>query len=173
MPLTIVKEGKCYSVKGPRGKVYATCTTKRNAEAQWRLLQGIEHGWKPTGKKAEDEREKMEGGKVEVVNEQPILMPDKEEDVSSSESEKECNKKEMKSKKTMTTGTGAGAAWKAYVKKHMAGKKFNGRGEVNEYMKKLAKEFKGSKGAGVEPLLLQKDLGKGEHIRVPGPLAKL
>ena len=34
------------------GKVSAKKTTKKKAEAQARLLRGIEHGWKPTGAKA-------------------------------------------------------------------------------------------------------------------------
>ena len=35
------------------GKVSAKKTTKKKAEAQARLLRGIEHGnWRPTGKKA-------------------------------------------------------------------------------------------------------------------------
>ena len=35
------------------GKVSAKKTTKEKAEAQARLLRGIEHGnWRPTGKKA-------------------------------------------------------------------------------------------------------------------------
>ena len=33
------------------GKVSAKKTTKSKAEAQANLLRGIEHGWKPTGKK--------------------------------------------------------------------------------------------------------------------------
>ena len=33
-------------------KVSAKKTTKEKAEAQARLLRGVEHGWKPTGKKA-------------------------------------------------------------------------------------------------------------------------
>ena len=35
------------------GKVSAKKTTRKKAEAQARLLRGIEHGnWRPTGKKA-------------------------------------------------------------------------------------------------------------------------
>jgi len=33
------------------GKTSAKGTTKAKAEAQTRLLRGIAHGWKPTGKK--------------------------------------------------------------------------------------------------------------------------
>ena len=34
------------------GKVSAKKTTAAKAQAQANLLRGIEHGWKPTGKKA-------------------------------------------------------------------------------------------------------------------------
>ena len=34
------------------GKVSAKQTTEAKAEAQRRLLEGVAHGWKPTGKKA-------------------------------------------------------------------------------------------------------------------------
>jgi len=34
------------------GKVSAKGTTKAKAEAQARLLHGVAHGWKPTGKPA-------------------------------------------------------------------------------------------------------------------------
>jgi hypothetical protein len=34
------------------GKTVAKNTTKKKAEAQQRLLRGVEHGWKPTGKPA-------------------------------------------------------------------------------------------------------------------------
>ena len=45
-----LKSGK-YQIKGPSG-VHAKGTSKAKADAQMRLLQGIEHGWKPTGKPA-------------------------------------------------------------------------------------------------------------------------
>ncbi len=38
-----------YKVTSPHG-TKAKKTTKRKAEAQVRLLRGVEHGWKPTGK---------------------------------------------------------------------------------------------------------------------------
>ncbi len=49
MPVTICKKksGKI-SVSTPGG-VKAKGTTPEKAEAQVRLLRGIEHGWKPTG----------------------------------------------------------------------------------------------------------------------------
>ena len=40
-----------YRVSTPGG-VKAKKTSLKNAMAQKRLLQGVEHGWKPTGKKA-------------------------------------------------------------------------------------------------------------------------
>jgi len=49
MPVTIRKSGSRYSVSTPHGtKAKHTTTTK--AEAQKRLLNAVEHGWKPTGK---------------------------------------------------------------------------------------------------------------------------
>ena len=49
MPVKI-KKVNGYRVSTPGG-VKAKHTTKGKAEAQRRLLQGVEHGWKPTGKK--------------------------------------------------------------------------------------------------------------------------
>ena len=48
MPVTIRKKNNKYSVSTPGG-VKAKGTTKRKAEAQERLLNAVEHGWKPTG----------------------------------------------------------------------------------------------------------------------------
>ena len=50
MPVTITKEGKKYEVRTPGG-IKAKGTTKAKAQAQANLLRGVEHGWKPTGKK--------------------------------------------------------------------------------------------------------------------------
>lgn len=51
MPYTERKlPGGGYRVTGPGG-VHAKNTTKAKAEAQQRLLRGVEHGWKPTGNK--------------------------------------------------------------------------------------------------------------------------
>lgn len=47
MPVT-VKKVDGYQVSTPGG-VKAKKTTKPKAEAQARLLYGVEHGWKPTG----------------------------------------------------------------------------------------------------------------------------
>ena len=46
-----VKKVDGYRVSTPSG-VKAKNTTKGKAEAQKRLLNAVEHGWKPTGKKA-------------------------------------------------------------------------------------------------------------------------
>jgi len=43
------KKGK-YRVQTPEG-VKAKGTTKEKAEAQRKLLEGVKHGWKPTGRK--------------------------------------------------------------------------------------------------------------------------
>ena len=40
-----------YRVTSPHG-VKAKHTTKEKAEAQMRLLRGVEHGWHPTGQKS-------------------------------------------------------------------------------------------------------------------------
>jgi len=50
MPVTI-KKVDGYRVSTPHG-VKAKHTTKKKAKAQKRLLNAVEHGWKPTGKKA-------------------------------------------------------------------------------------------------------------------------
>lgn len=50
-PVKVSKAGGGkYRVSTPGG-VKAKGTTKAKAEAQRRLLQGVEHGWKPTGRK--------------------------------------------------------------------------------------------------------------------------
>jgi len=50
MPVKIKKVGKKYKVSTP-SRVHAKGTTKKKAEAQKRLLNAVEHGWKPTGRK--------------------------------------------------------------------------------------------------------------------------
>jgi hypothetical protein len=48
MPVTISKlKGGKYRVSTPNG-VHAKSTTKEKAESQERLLNAVEHGWKPT-----------------------------------------------------------------------------------------------------------------------------
>ena len=52
MPVRISKnKGGGYKVSTPNG-VHAKNTTLAKAKAQERLLNAVEHGWKPTGKKA-------------------------------------------------------------------------------------------------------------------------
>ena len=50
MPVKITKTKKGYQVSTPGG-VKSKGTTKKNALAQERLLNAIEHGFKPTKKK--------------------------------------------------------------------------------------------------------------------------
>lgn len=49
MPVTISKTKGGYRVSTPNG-VHAKHTTKKKAMAQERLLNAVEHGWKPTHK---------------------------------------------------------------------------------------------------------------------------
>jgi hypothetical protein len=60
MPVKIAKAkgGKCYRVSTPHG-TKAKCTTKRNADRQKRLLNAVEHGFKPTGASASDLRKRV------------------------------------------------------------------------------------------------------------------
>ena len=57
MPVKIKKVKGGYKVSTPHG-TKAKKTTKKKAEAQERLLNAVEHGWKPTGKKAKSARGK-------------------------------------------------------------------------------------------------------------------
>lgn len=50
MPVKIKKVKGGYKVSTPGG-TKAKKTTKKKAKAQKRLLNAVEHGWKPTGKK--------------------------------------------------------------------------------------------------------------------------
>jgi hypothetical protein len=50
MPVKISKADGGYRVSTPNG-VHAKHTTKAKAQAQERLLNAVEHGWKPTGSK--------------------------------------------------------------------------------------------------------------------------
>jgi phage gp16-like protein len=52
LPYTVRRRDGAYQVVDREtGKVYSRHATKENAERQRRLLEGIRHGWKPTGKK--------------------------------------------------------------------------------------------------------------------------
>ncbi len=58
MPVKVSKTSKGkYKVSTPGG-VKAKGTTKEKAESQERLLNAVEHGWKPTGKKARKKKGK-------------------------------------------------------------------------------------------------------------------
>jgi hypothetical protein len=50
MPVKITKTDGKFKVSTPGG-IKAKGTTLAKAKAQSRLLRGVEHGWKPTGKK--------------------------------------------------------------------------------------------------------------------------
>ncbi len=51
MPVKITKVGEGrYKVSTPN-QVHSKSTSKAKAKAQERLLNAVEHGWKPTGKK--------------------------------------------------------------------------------------------------------------------------
>ena len=51
MPVKIKKTDGKYTVSTPGG-TKAKGTTRKKAQRQKNILYGIEHGWKPTGKKA-------------------------------------------------------------------------------------------------------------------------
>lgn len=48
---TIIVKGGKYRVTSPHG-TKAKGTTRAKARRQMNLLRGLEHGWKPTGRKA-------------------------------------------------------------------------------------------------------------------------
>lgn len=58
MPVRIEKVDG-YKVSTPGG-VKAKRTTRVKAKRQKRLLHAVEHGWKPTGKKAQDLERKVQ-----------------------------------------------------------------------------------------------------------------
>ncbi len=49
MPVKVIKVRGGYKVRTP-GRVHAKKTSKGKAEAQRRLLNAVEHGWRPTGR---------------------------------------------------------------------------------------------------------------------------
>ena len=54
LPYSVIKTDDGYQVVDREtGKVYSRHTTKEKAERQRRLLEGVRHGWKPTGKKSD------------------------------------------------------------------------------------------------------------------------
>jgi hypothetical protein len=60
MPVKIRKVKGGFRVSTPGG-IKAKRTTKKKAEAQKRLLNAIEHGWKPTGKNPKAKRKIKSG----------------------------------------------------------------------------------------------------------------
>lgn len=51
LPYSVRKTDGAYQVVDQEtGKVYSRHTSKEKAERQRRLLEGVRHGWKPTGK---------------------------------------------------------------------------------------------------------------------------
>ena len=50
MPVRVTKRGSKYRVSHG-GKVSAKGTTRAKAKRQANLLRGLEHGWKPRGRK--------------------------------------------------------------------------------------------------------------------------
>lgn len=63
MPYDLKKDGKCWVVTGPKGKVTAKCSTKKDAEAQIRLLM--------------DKKSAKKGGMIKlsqpVMNQQSLI----------------------------------------------------------------------------------------------------
>ena len=55
MPAKVTKVKGGYKVSTPNG-THAKKTTKEKAEAQKRLLNAVDHGWKPTGKKSKKQK---------------------------------------------------------------------------------------------------------------------
>jgi len=51
MPYKIQKRGSKYALVRKNGTIKSKHTTKAKAESARKLLMGIEHGWRPTGKK--------------------------------------------------------------------------------------------------------------------------
>jgi len=50
-----------YHKVGGRWKVKQRCTSVTNAKKALNLLSGVEHGWKPTGKKSSAKRRSKRG----------------------------------------------------------------------------------------------------------------
>jgi len=58
MPVKVTKTDGEYRVSTPN-QVHAKGTSKKKAQAQANLLRGVEHGWKPTGKKSQHQMTPM------------------------------------------------------------------------------------------------------------------
>ena len=57
MPFRMKKVKGGYRVSSPNS-VHAKKTSKKKAKSQMRLLNAVEHGWKPTGRKAKKGRKR-------------------------------------------------------------------------------------------------------------------
>lgn len=55
MPVKISKKDGDYSVRTPHG-IKSKGTTLKKAKAQERLLNAVDHGWKPTGAPARERK---------------------------------------------------------------------------------------------------------------------
>jgi len=51
-----IEGNKVLHFKNGKWSVKQTCSSHGAAEAAMRLLQGVEHGWKPTGEKSNKEK---------------------------------------------------------------------------------------------------------------------
>lgn len=67
MPATIHKING-YQVRTP-GSIKAKRTTKKKAEAQKRLLNAVDHGWRPSGSKPFTDEEIAQGYRKESLQE--------------------------------------------------------------------------------------------------------
>lgn len=65
MPVRIKKVGSKYRVSTPN-QVHAKGTTLEKAKAQERLLNAVEHGWKPTGKKSKKHHSANDGSFIDA-----------------------------------------------------------------------------------------------------------
>lgn len=126
MPYQIEKRGTSYEViNEDTGRVHAFHTTKKKAEAQVRLLQGIEHGMVPKKGSGKKKPQQMEA--------------ESESESDTEDSKMGCGKKPH--------------SWIAFWSSKCKGKKFKSRAEINAYMKEMSKEYHSKKGTGQSLLL--------------------
>lgn len=166
---------KCWSVVNTdTGKIHSKCSSKKKAQAQMRLLYGVESGWTP----------KKKGGSTheDVISvDVPLMIRLLEYAREDAKTDMDLHKitenmlglgksvlsmnnyddivKQVEGGKIKNISSNKMSTWKDYVKKSMQGKKFSSRAEVNDFMKKISAEWKSKKGTGVEPLLLVPGLG--------------
>ena len=165
MPYDIVKEGRCWMVINKKSKkVYAKCTTKKNAQAQLRILEeakmkkggrcmGICEGEGTKGgivygaqDEEFDEESPKPSKKIPKMKTPPPIKPPRpvakksEEKKSVPQDLEEFNKRSEEG-----TGVKKTSPWISYVKKHMTGMKGKSQQEIRDHMRKLAKDYKASK----------------------------